>query len=283
MRSSAQEKLLHLLLRALKPLVHLLLESGIGHREFAEVSKRAFIDVATKKYGIRGRATNISRVAVMTGLTRKEVKKIRDQSDEGEQESFSFRAIPGAEVLHHWHEDPDYTDSSGAPRPLEFSAVNDSSFSSLVKKYAGDIPPGALRTELTRSGSVRLGDDGRLHALKRDYPISEQSRVERALGNLLPAMTENIAMNSIAGLRSQRQEDRWPEYQIQVLNVSAGELTSLREHSRSRMLEFSESLDRDLHRISPPEAAGSSADQKMVIVTTIYTEADNPPDSNGSV
>ena len=56
----------------------LLLRHEIGFREFSDLAKAAFVQVATEDYGIRGRPTNISRVAVMTGLTRKEVKRLRD-------------------------------------------------------------------------------------------------------------------------------------------------------------------------------------------------------------
>ena len=58
------------------PVARCMLQSGIGLREFSKISKIAFIKVATADYGIRGRPTNISRVAVMTDLTRKEVKKV---------------------------------------------------------------------------------------------------------------------------------------------------------------------------------------------------------------
>ena len=69
----------------LKPIARILLRYGIGFREFAEVAKSAFVDVATAEYGIRGRPTNISRVAVMTGLTRKEVRRLRDQLQDADQ------------------------------------------------------------------------------------------------------------------------------------------------------------------------------------------------------
>ncbi|MEO0616760.1 MAG: DUF6502 family protein, partial [Pseudomonadota bacterium] len=101
MSDRAQEKLLELLYRVLRPLVHLLIESGIGHREFAEVAKRAYVDVASKNYGIRGRDTNISRVAVMTGLTRKEVKRLRDEST-GKESLAQVKQLPAGRVLQFW-------------------------------------------------------------------------------------------------------------------------------------------------------------------------------------
>ena len=79
MQDDTQRQIHSVILLVLRPIARLLLRGGIGYREFSEISKTAFVQVATKDYGLRGRPTNISRVAVMTGLTRKEVRRIRDK------------------------------------------------------------------------------------------------------------------------------------------------------------------------------------------------------------
>ena len=58
MRDNIQRQILDALLVALRPLARALLRVGIGYREFAEMSKTAFVDVATTDYGLRGRPTN---------------------------------------------------------------------------------------------------------------------------------------------------------------------------------------------------------------------------------
>ena len=62
MQDTIQRQILEALLIAIRPLARALLRAGIGYREFAEISKTAFVDIATKDYGLRGRPTNISRV-----------------------------------------------------------------------------------------------------------------------------------------------------------------------------------------------------------------------------
>ena len=84
-------------------------------REFSDLAKAAFVQVATEEYGIRGRPTNISRVAVMTGLTRKEVKRIRDLNVDFSKD-FLTRRNPHAELLHYWNTDKDYSDLDGSLR-----------------------------------------------------------------------------------------------------------------------------------------------------------------------
>ncbi len=115
MKDSIQQKILAALLLVLRQLAKALLNAGISYREFAEISKTAFVDVATENYGLRGRPTNISRVAVMTGLTRKEVRRIRDRSAAG-NETVIEKQTPMSHILHRWFTDEDFLDLV----PLEF-------------------------------------------------------------------------------------------------------------------------------------------------------------------
>ena len=63
--------------RLLDPLVEILLRGGLPHRAFAEVAKRAFVRVAEREGGVSGRKQSTSRIALRTGLTRKEVGRLR--------------------------------------------------------------------------------------------------------------------------------------------------------------------------------------------------------------
>ncbi|MEL7186936.1 MAG: DUF6502 family protein [Pseudomonadota bacterium] len=146
----------------LRPIIKILLRYGIGFSQFAETVKTAYVDVASSEFGIRGRPTNISRVAVMTGLTRKEVRRLRTKMEGGE-DTVKVKTTPITEVLHRWHSDEDFLDENGRPLVLSFSGGSPS-FVDLVKKHGGDIPPGAMRTELKRVDAVEEDEDGSLKA-----------------------------------------------------------------------------------------------------------------------
>jgi hypothetical protein len=88
MQEKLKQQVLNAFLLVLRPVVKILLRYGISFSEFAETAKIAFVDVSTSDFGIRGRPTNISRVAVMTGLTRKEVRRIRTRIEKGEVDSY---------------------------------------------------------------------------------------------------------------------------------------------------------------------------------------------------
>ena len=59
MQDTTQQQILGAFLIVLRPIARILLRFGIGFREFAEISKTAFVEVATSDFGIRGRPTNI--------------------------------------------------------------------------------------------------------------------------------------------------------------------------------------------------------------------------------
>ena len=131
----------------------------------------------------------------MTGLTRKEVKRIRDLKLEDEAVRPTRRSPP-ADLLHFWHTDPDYCMADGQPKILPFDQ-EEISFTSLVRRCAGDIPPGAMRTELKRIGAVEEQDNGSLKALNRFFiPVDEKQRLEIGLRMGIGSLASTVAFNA---------------------------------------------------------------------------------------
>jgi hypothetical protein len=157
MRSSIQQTLLLSLNTVLRPIVKLILRAGLGYSEFAAIAKTVFVQIATEEYGLRGRPTNMSRVSAMTGISRKEVSRVRNEGPFTRWTPAALATIPANEVLHYWHHDADFCLSPGRPRPLPFEGAK--SFSTLVARYAGDIPPGAMRTALREAGALEETHD----------------------------------------------------------------------------------------------------------------------------
>jgi len=183
----------------LLPVARLLLRAGITYRQFDSVAKRAFVSEAQSESDARGRRTNTSRVAVKTGLSRKEVRRIRESMSDAANlglGSATDQSGPPARVLHAWHADARFLDSQGAPRTLEFQD-DEGGFSALVRAVAGDVPPGAVRTELRRAGAVLELDDGSLRALKRHYvPGDVDEKAITVISGLLFPMAAGIAHNA---------------------------------------------------------------------------------------
>ncbi|MGB5738892.1 MAG: DUF6502 family protein [Woeseia sp.] len=238
MQDTIQRQILNALLQVLRPIVRALLRAGIGYREFAEVSKAAFVDVATKDYGLRGRPTNISRVAVMTGLTRKEVKRLREKASAGNQ-TVVLRSAPMAVILHRWFTDDEFIDESGQPVKLKFEG-DSPSFAGLVRKHGGDIPPGAMRTELKRISAVEEGPDGTLTVKKRNVSgLEAHEKLITGLAAILYPAALTLAHNS----NPDRKTDTWIQRYAATQFVREDDIARIKRISSDRLVEFTESID----------------------------------------
>jgi hypothetical protein len=238
MQDKIKKQILKAVFLVMRPLAKIMLRYGIGFREFAEVAKSAFVEVASTEYGIRGRPTNISRVAVMTGLTRKEVRRIRDQIELGEM-TIALKTTPLATVLHRWYSESEYLDEEGRPATLPFSG-SEISFSSLVRKFGGDIPPGAMRTELKRVGALSEDDDGNVSAIKRAvHPHTEHDSLCAAFAHGVYPLLCTIAHNT----DPQRSEPTWGQLTAFSANIDQSVVPNVRRVASDRLTEVVESFD----------------------------------------
>jgi len=189
-----RERLLEALGKALEPVVLLLLKSGISWKDFSDIAKEKFVSVATESFGIRGRPTNLSRVAILSGLDRREVARLRRRATEQHTAPQGFMSKP-TQLLHAWFHDPQYLDSSGKPKDLEIDGA-DGSFAELARQHAPGIPLVAMIKELRAAGAVADIDGQRLRALKRSYvPRELNENLVRLWGSELHDLGTTIEHN----------------------------------------------------------------------------------------
>jgi hypothetical protein len=173
MTQTVKDHLRHALALMLKPLVRLLISQGVTHAEFAETTKEVYVETALRDFEAEGKV-NRSRIAILTGLTRKEVKNVIDRALESNQGERTFSRPE--RVLTGWYSDPNYTGPYGIPLelPYESSSPDEPSFVELVKTYSGDMAPRQMLNELLVSGSV-VEVEGRYKTVRRDYLLSALS------------------------------------------------------------------------------------------------------------
>lgn len=145
------------ILRILRPFARLLIRCGVSYPEFDALARAAFVETATSDYGKRGRPANVSRVASIVGLSRKEVTRIRDVGMTGAWYPETHMS-PSHRIFHYWQHDKDFSPSPAIPGKLPLAG--EKSFATLVKRYAGDLPAGAIRSELEARGAMVVNADG---------------------------------------------------------------------------------------------------------------------------
>ena len=209
MRSKIQDALLSALESIMRPMVKLMLQSGISYSEFAAVAKSVFIQVATDDYKKRNRPANFSQVSAMTGISRKEISRIRKGEWEGRWTP-SMEASPVNTILHEWHFDRDFSDGAGNARALPFEGAN--SFSTLVSRYAGDIPAGAMRSTLQKAGLLSQ-DSADLLVVSQPFFYSRKFDEDliRELAFSMSNLGSTVVHNAILHQRSELSHEKKTE------------------------------------------------------------------------
>ena len=70
--------------RILRPLVKLLLSHQITYADCARILKECYVEVAEKEFVLEGKPQTDSRLSLLTGIHRKEVKNLRKIIDDQE-------------------------------------------------------------------------------------------------------------------------------------------------------------------------------------------------------
>ncbi len=167
----------HAITLIFKPLVRILLRNGVSFGQFAEMAKRAYVEVASEEFTIPGKQQTTSRVATLTGLTRKEVQRISRTNEDQEEENSASRYNRAARVITAWATQKEFLDPSGNPAILPLNGQNPS-FTGLVKGASGDITPRTILDELIHVGAVTKLKEGGLKLLTRAY-IPDGDDVEK--------------------------------------------------------------------------------------------------------
>ncbi len=264
MQEKQRQRVLNSFQLVLRPIVKILLRYGIGFSEFAEAVKTAYVDVSSAEFGIRGRPTNISRVAVMTGLTRKEVRRLRTKLESGEN-MVAVKSTPITEILHRWHAEDEFLDTQGRPATLPFSG-GEKSFSSLVKKFGGDVPAGAMRAELRRVGSIDENDKGELTVKLRSFwPSDQTQKLESALIHHVYPLLSNVSFNT----DPKNESDVMPQFAAFSLNIDAEDRPRIKRMCSDRLNDIAESFD-DLFIAYESRGAKNNNDTSSPVMVGVY-------------
>ncbi len=168
MGQNVKEHLRLALRMMLKPLVRLLISQGVSHADFSEAAKDVYVEVAIRYFDEATRV-NQSKVAILTGLTRKEVKNVLDRALSAEVQNKNYSRP--SRVLAGWHSDPKYIGPYGVPLEIPYESPGDEgpSFTALVRTYSGDMAPSPMLKELVRVGAVLELENKMLKAVRRDF------------------------------------------------------------------------------------------------------------------
>lgn len=174
-RSSA---LIAALRRLLRPLARIMLAQGITYTFISDLLKGVFVEVADKEFQLGARQQTDSRISLLTGVHRKDVKRLRNSTydDESAPSAISL----GAALVARWVATPEYLDKRGKPLPLARLASEGGaqSFESLIASVSKDIRSRVVLDEWLRLGVVYMDEQDRV-CLNTDAFIPEKGYDEK--------------------------------------------------------------------------------------------------------
>lgn len=184
--------------RLLRPLVRLLIRYNVSYTYFSQMLKSVYVDVAERDFPAPGGRATDSRITMLTGVHRKDVRVLRGHPPE--TLPVAKTVALSAQVAGTWLSAAPYCGEQGEPRLLyRLAADGEPSFETLVEHVSRqDLRARSLLDEWLRLGVVRMTDEG-LVELRADAFVPAQGFDEKvyvfgmAMADHMSASVHNLA------------------------------------------------------------------------------------------
>jgi hypothetical protein len=250
----------------MRPLVRTLIARGVTAPAFYRLLKRVYVEVAHDAFRIDDEPPTDSRIALLTGVHRRDVRAILEAGDEG-WEAARRKTATFATVLGRWLARPDLAGEDGHPLPLPRSGAAGRDFDSLVREVSTDIRPRTVLDELVRQGLVTEGEDGLLRVAETPAagPGSDADRLvffAANVGDHLAAASENLL------------SDAPPFYERAVFytRLTDASLDRIEAEARSRAQALLEEINRESAALQAADRAAPDNTARYRLGVYFYRE-----------
>ena len=149
--------------RLLRPLARLMIDHGLQHQTVVEMLKKALVEEAVGQFGPSNRSASDTRIALQTGVHRKDVRRIREEATT--EANVPPMVSVASNVVARWISEPRFLSADKKPLPLartpKAGEPGKPDFTTLVGEVSRDVGARAVLDELERMGVVTISEDGR--------------------------------------------------------------------------------------------------------------------------
>jgi hypothetical protein len=165
--------------RVLRPLVRLMLANNLTYTFIIDVLKALYVEVADQEFTEGGKRLTDSRISLMSGVHRKDVRRLRELQPDVEDVMPDNISL-GSQLIALWNANPKYLNADGTTKPLpRFAATSENeSFEGLVRSLSTDIHPRAVLDEWLRLGIATIDEQNFVH-LTTDMYIAQEGFDEK--------------------------------------------------------------------------------------------------------
>ncbi|HMN72550.1 MAG TPA: DUF6502 family protein [Rhodoblastus sp.] len=150
------------LTRLLRPLVRLAIRAGMTFPALADLLRELYVNVAEHDFALPDKEQTDSRISLLTGIHRKEVRRLRGAGA-------PVRDVPSvvsrtSQIVARWLASPRFCDRRTGPKPLRRAGGpgHGPTFEELVESVTRDVRPRAVLDEWLDRKLVVIDADGKV-------------------------------------------------------------------------------------------------------------------------
>jgi hypothetical protein len=258
--------------RLLRPIVRLLLSNGITFPYLGDLLKVAYVETAEREFRLGMRALTDSRITLLTGVHRKDVRRLRRETlpDTVPRSALTL----GTKIVARWLGDPMYVDPWGGPRPLPRTAHKGgtTSFAALVEKVSTNVRPRSVLDELMRLGVVEIDTEDRVHLVARGFVPGKEFDAKafyfgEALHDHLAAAADNLDGRKVP----------WLERSVYYDELTPAAVAALTEKAERMSMQVLQELNRDGMALEASDLPSPDQRMRMRMGVYFYSEPVAPP------
>lgn len=256
--------------RIVRPLVRMFLSHGLTYPYLADLLKGIYVEVASSEFALAGKRQTDSRLSLITGVHRKDVRRLAHQPEDSElvPENLSL----GNRLIARWCSDRSYMDASGRPRPLPRQPRGDdeASFERLVADESKDIRARAVLDDWLHLGRVEIDADDRVRLRTESFvPAPNYAEKVYFLGHNLHDHIAAAAENMMG------RQPPFMERSVSYTALPPAAVKQLSELAEQLGMEALRAVDRRAKQLKKGAAGFGGGDtERMTFGIYFYEEAE---------
>ncbi|PNG27201.1 DUF6502 family protein [Methylocella silvestris] len=252
--------------RLLRPLVRLFIRSGMTFPGVADLLRELYVNVAEHDFALPDKEQTDSRVSLLTGIHRKEVRRLRGAGAPISTTPASVSRTSA--IIARWLAAPEFTDVEGRPLPL--ARLSDQgatpSFETLVASVTRDVRPRAVLDEWLDRKIVAIDADGCV-------VLAEGAFVpQRGADEQLYYLGRNLHDHVAAAVANVLEGPRFFERAVHYDGLSESLAETLEKSSRDIATGALQEANRQAHKACESDPGG---DHRWIMGIYVYRE-ENP-------
>jgi hypothetical protein len=240
MLKTSRDQLLYAFRRVLRPLIRILVRSGVRYDEFLELVRGVYVETAVRDGLGDGVKPTRAKVSISTGVPRRDVDRFID-NDGALPEAPRTLTATLSKILNRWHTDPQFVGPYGIPLELEVRSQKSRSFHELVSGVDLHANVHDVLDELIRLRTVVWSGDTHVRTVSRAFiPVEEMSPAQlEFFGNALTRLANTLQFN----MDRLNAEKRLERSVISDRGLPSSVVPVFQKHVREKVTELLIELD----------------------------------------